>query len=171
MATAFVSIPKNDPSLWALDSYNSGWQALESNDLATAEEKLNVAYAYVPDNAETNFALGNLHLFRNERDAAKSFYRATLELDPNHEGAFNNLGILALQEERWELAAKFFSKALQQDPREAKTHYLLAQACFNAGNRHDAIIALARALQLRPAQPEFLALKDKIENANSNTPR
>ena len=52
---------------WALDSYNSGWQGLESNDLPTAERKLNLAYAYVPENAETNFALGNLHLLRSEK--------------------------------------------------------------------------------------------------------
>jgi len=169
LATLFVSSPKRDPSLWALDSYNSGWQALESNDFVTAERKLNVAYAYVPENAETNFALGNLHLMRNERDAAKSFYRATLNLDASHEGAYNNLGILALQEERWELAAKFFSKALQQDPREAKTYYLLGQAYFNARDLDKASVALMQALKLRPAQAEFLALREKIEHAKSET--
>ncbi|MEY2527741.1 MAG: hypothetical protein QOE73_2512 [Verrucomicrobiota bacterium] len=171
LATWFVSVPKRDPSLWALDSYNSGWQALESNDLATAERKLNLAYAYVPENAETNFALGNLRLLRNEKNAAKSFYLATLNLDPNHEGAFNNLGILALQEKRWDLAAKFFTKALQQDAREAKTYYLLAQAYFNGRDFHDARLALEQAIKLKPGQPEFLALSEKIKQSGDEPSR
>jgi Flp pilus assembly protein TadD len=69
------------------------------------------------------------------------------------------------------LAAKFFSKAIEQDPREAKTHYLLAEAYCNARNFDDADIALARALQLKPAQPEFIALKEKIERGRSELSR
>jgi hypothetical protein len=53
VSTLFVSWPQSDPSLWALDAYNSGWQALESGDLALAEKKLQLARAYVPTNPET----------------------------------------------------------------------------------------------------------------------
>jgi tetratricopeptide (TPR) repeat protein len=167
LSTWFVSIPKREPSLWALDSYNSGWQALESNDLDTAERKLNLAYAYVPENAETNFALGNLHLMRNEIATAKSYYLATLALDSNHEGAHNNLGILALQEKRWALAAKFFANALQQDPRDPKTYYLLAKALCAEGNWSAAESAIEKAINLDPLHPEFTALLSEIKNAES----
>src|SRR5919199_134204 len=34
-----VSLPQRDPTLWALDTYNSGWHALEMNDLVLAEKK------------------------------------------------------------------------------------------------------------------------------------
>ena len=61
-AAPFVSWPQRKPSLWALDPYNSGWQALESGNLALAEEKLLLAHRYVPTNPEINFALGNLRL-------------------------------------------------------------------------------------------------------------
>src|SRR5438045_8476668 len=33
ISTLFISWPQRDPSLWALDAYNSGWQALESHNL------------------------------------------------------------------------------------------------------------------------------------------
>jgi hypothetical protein len=36
-------------SLWAVDAYNSGWQALQSRDLALAEKKLDIAPAYFMD--------------------------------------------------------------------------------------------------------------------------
>ena len=58
----------------------------------------NALIAYVPDNPETNFALGNLRLAQGNRPAAKSFYRAALQIDGRHKSALNNLGVLALEE-------------------------------------------------------------------------
>ena len=162
-ATLFVSIPQKDPGLWALDAYNSGWQALQSNNLPLAERKLNVAYAYAPENAEVNFALGNLRLDQGNESAAESYYLAALSLNPNHEGAYNNLGILALQGRRWNLAAGFFAKALREDPRDAKIHYLLAQAYFKAGDIASASAEIDMAIRLQSDQAEFKKLKRQIE--------
>ena len=166
-STIFVAWPVRELSLWALDAYNSGWQALESNDLTLAEKKLQLAYAYVPDNAETNFALGNLRLAQGNKSAAKSYYLATLRLDPTHEGSYNNLGIVALQEERWNLAAQFFATAVQLDPRDAKTYYLIAQAHFKAGDFRNASLAITQAIKLNPAQPQFHALSEEIRRAQT----
>ena len=78
VSTLFVSWPQSDPSLWALDAYNSGWQALESGDLVLGRQrKLEIARSYVPDNAETNFALGNLKLAQNDPATASVFYFTT----------------------------------------------------------------------------------------------
>ena len=162
LATVFVSIPKRDPSLWALDSYNTGLQSLDLNHLAAAEQKLDLAYAYVPDNAELNFALGNLRLAQGHRETAKSFYLTTLHLDPQHEGSYNNLGVLALEEGRGQLAASFFTKALEQDTRDAKTYYLLSRAHLDAGDPVNARNEIEQAIKLDPTRPEFLALKDEL---------
>jgi hypothetical protein len=86
VSTVFISWPQRNPSLWALDAYNSGWQALESGNFALAQRKLELARSYVPDNAETNFALGNLKLAQSDAAAATTFYLATLRLDPQHRG-------------------------------------------------------------------------------------
>jgi len=166
-ATLFVSIPQKDPGLWALDAYNAGWQALQSNNLPLAEKKLNVAYAYAPENAEVNFALGNLRLAQGNNPRAESYYFATLRLDSNHEGAYNNLGILALEEKHWSRAAKFLAKAVQQDPGDAKTYYLIAQAQFHAHDFQNASLAIARAIELNPAEPQFHALSETIERAQA----
>ena len=166
-STIFVGWPVRDPSLWALDTYNSGWQAFESGDLPLAEQKLQLAFAYVPENAETNFALGNLRFAQGRKAEAKSFYLATLRLDPTHEGGYNNLGILALQENQWELAANLFRKALEQDANEAKTYYLLAQADFNGGDIRAACEAIGAALKLDPSRPDFCDLRDRIEQART----
>ena len=159
----FVSWPQRDPSLWALDTFNSGLQALDSGDITQARRKLDLAYAYSPSNAEINFAEGNLQLAQSKRNAAKSYYFATLRLNPQHEGAYNNLGILALQEKRWGLAAEFLDKALEQDRRNAKTYYLLAEAHFNSGDFPKAATEIAQAMNLNPAQADFRNLSERLE--------
>ncbi|MEY2543396.1 MAG: hypothetical protein QOE81_857 [Verrucomicrobiota bacterium] len=165
-STVLVAWPQRDPSLWALDAYNSGWQALESNNLLLAEKKLAVAYAYVPNNSETLFALGNLRLAQDHPFAAQSFYHAVLDLDPQHKGAFNNLGVIALDASQYGDAENWFRRAKNVDPRNAKTHFLLAKTLLAKNERQAARTEIETAIGLNPDQPEFKALKQQIE-ANS----
>ena len=162
-STILVAWPQRDPSLWALDAYNSGWQALESNNLPLAEKKLALAYAYVPGNSETLFALGNLRFAQNDRVAAELFYRATLNGDQQHKGAFNNLGVLALEASQLDEAEKWFRRAADVDPRNAKTHFLLAKTLLGKNQRETARSEIKQALALKPEQPEFKALREEIE--------
>ncbi len=171
VATWFVSQPQRDPSLWALEAYNSGWQALESNNLPLAQKKLELAYRYVPQNPEINLALGNLWLERKDFSRAETFYRATLALEPNHKSALNNLGVVALDTGRWDTAVELFEAAITAEPRDAKSHYLLAQAQFKSGNLKDADHEVRKALELKPDQPEFKMLWDEIQQQTAPNPR
>jgi Flp pilus assembly protein TadD len=163
VSTVLVSWPQRNPSLWALDAYNSGWQALESNNLALAEKKLAVAYAYVPDNSETLFALGNLRLAQQKSDEALAFYSAVLSIDPRHKGALNNLGVIALDARDYANAESCFRRAAETEPANAKTHFLLAKTLLGKGDRKAAQTEIDAALRLKPDQPEFLALREQIE--------
>ena len=158
-----VSWPQRDPALWALDAYNSGWQALESSDLSLAEKKLSLAYSYVPNNAETNFAIGNLRFAQDRHKAAATWYGMALQIDPKHKGALNNLGVIALDANDLPTAKRFFEQALKQDPQSGKTHYLLAKTLKTIGAFSDARAEIARALEIDPNQKEFLELKRAID--------
>jgi tetratricopeptide (TPR) repeat protein len=162
LAALLAAIPRHDPSLWALEAYTAGRFALETNNLSAAEHHLQRAHALVPDNAETNFALGNLRLAQGDSAAARDFYEATLKIDAQHKGALNNLGVLALNENAPARAVDFFRRALVLEPRNSKTHYLLARALDLAGNRDEARIEAARALELDSSQPEYAALKERL---------
>ncbi len=177
-AAWFVSIPRGDIGLWSLDHYKAGIRATEAGDLDRAQRNLETAYAYVSTNADIRFALGNLWLARSEkatdpqekgvqRTHAKLFYRLALELNPAHAGTLNNLGVLALEEKRWELAERFLVAASAAEPEAAKTHYLLARALYERGDLAAARTALGRALELRAGQKEFLELQDKIATATT----
>ena len=165
-ATAFVSMPQKDPTLWALDTYNSGLQALDARQLELARRKLDLAYAYSPYNAEINFAEGNLHLALGETGTAKSYYFSALHLDPEHVGTYNNLGVLALKESRWELATRFFRHALEHAPNNAKLYFLLAQAQLKSGERAAARRSIERAVELDPARPEFQTLQHDLAESS-----
>jgi len=164
VSTLFVSWPQSDPSLWALDAYNSGWQALESGDLALAENKLQLARAYVPTNPETNFALGNLRLAEGNSGAASAFYLATLQLDNHHRGALNNLGVMALDRGKFDSAENWLRQAEDVDPRNAKIHFLLAKTLLAKDEHELARDEIEIAIRLRPNQIEFQQLKQAIEN-------
>ncbi|PYJ87927.1 MAG: hypothetical protein DME70_05535 [Verrucomicrobia bacterium] len=162
LTTLFVAIPRHDPALWALEAYNAGRFALEKNNLIAADHYLQRAHALVPDNAETNFALGNLRLAQGDSAAARDFYEAALKMDTQHKGALNNLGVLALNENAPARAVDFFRRALALEPRNPKTHYLLAKTLDLAGNRDEARVEAARAVELDSSQPEYVALKERL---------
>jgi Flp pilus assembly protein TadD len=161
-AAVFVSWPQRDPALWALDAYNSGWQALECGNLLLAEDKLTLARRYVPTNPETNFALGNLRFAQGDKPGAASFYLATLQYDDSHRGALNNLGVIAMETNRYDLAESWLRRAEEIDPRNAKTHFLLATALFAQGSREAAAAEINTAIQLKPGEILFSQLKERI---------
>jgi Flp pilus assembly protein TadD len=187
-AAWFVSIPRTDIGMWSLDHYKAGIRATSAGELELkrgnaagasqafdrAQGNLETAYAYVPNNADIDFALGNLWLARGNQPSedahakngdlshAKLFYKRAFELNPRHTGTLNNLGVLAMEEKRWKLAEEFFKRAIDSEPDDAKTYYLLARALMGDGRKEDARSALEKALLLRPDQKQFLELRDEL---------
>jgi tetratricopeptide (TPR) repeat protein len=187
-AAWFVSIPRKDIGLWSLDHYKAGIRATKAaqieqsakhyTDAETAfdraQQNLETAYRYVQNNAEINFALGNLWLARSgqpstddrtktaDRTRAKLFYRRALELDPRHSPTMINLGIVARDENYLPTAEKFFAMAILVDPEDPKTHFLMALTLKEEGKTDAARTEVERALQLRPADKQIQALRDQL---------
>ena len=167
MACLLVNRPV-DQGLLYLDDYNSSLSDLEQNRLDRAQHKLERVLTGNPENAETNFALGNLWLARGDRDKAKNFYRRTLQLDPRHDRVLNNLGVLAIEEKRWPLAEAFLSNSLRIEPSDAKTNYLLAEARYERHDLDGAHAAMTEALRLRPGEPTFHKFSDQLEASRAS---
>ena len=157
-----------DPGLRYLDDYNSSLSDLDQGRFDRAQHKLERVFQNNQENAETNFALGNLWLAKGDRDKAKGFYRRTLQLDPRHDRVLNNLGVLAIEEKRWPLAEAFLSNSLRIDPGDAKTNYLLAEVRYERHDLDGAHAAMTAALRLRPDEPAFHKLSDQLEASRAN---
>jgi tetratricopeptide (TPR) repeat protein len=170
VGTYFVSLPQEDQSLWSLDCYNSGLKALDNGDLLRAQEKLERAFAYVPENSDINFGLGNLWLAKHDKTKAKYFYRRAVELSSQNVGARNNLAVLAIAEKQWRLAKLLLTQALAVEPDDAKVHYLLAYTEYEEGDASAAKAEIAKAISLRPSQKEFQQLQTEMEAGGKLTP-
>lgn len=169
-STYLVAAPQRDPGLWALDAYNSGWQALEAGNLTLAQQKLDLAYAYVPKNAEINFALGNLGMARKDFARADIYFRNTLALEARHKSALTNLGVSALEQSQPERAVSLFREALMIAPADAKGHYLLARALLEKKELTEALSEIEFALKLKFDQPEFKTLHQRINEGLLKAP-
>ena len=140
-----------DPGLRFLDDYNSALADMDENRFDRAQVKLERVLAGNPDNAETQFALGNLWLARGDRNRAKGFYRRTLQLDPQHDRVLNNLGVLAIEEKRWPLAEAFSEQFPAHRTGRTPRPITCWRKCVSSGTISTArTAALTEALRLRP---------------------
>jgi Flp pilus assembly protein TadD len=162
-AAWIVSLPRADIGLWSLDHYNTGIRALKTGDFEQAQRSLETAFVYVQDNAEINFALGTLWQRKGDPARATTFYKHTLELDPGHAGALNNLGLIALDQQDFAQAEGLFLASIAREPDDAKRWFLLARARLGKGDRAGAREAVQHALALRPQQPDFEALRAQLD--------
>ena len=167
----FVAQPKREASLWALDSYNTGLQALDLNHLDVAQRKLDLAYAYVPDNAELNFALGNLRLAQGQRKQQSRFISPRCVSIRSTKVATITSAFWPSRKTMDKLAANLFRKALEQNPRDAKTYYLLSRAHVQAGDLGTARNEIDQAIKLDPTRAEFIAFKETLKHGRPSVGR
>lgn len=172
-AAWFASIPRANTGLWALDHYKAGIRATTAGDFNRAQHNLETAYAYIPDSVDIDFALGNLWLEKSDRSTdpaekgawrgrAKTFYRLVLDANPRHAGTLYNLGVVAWEEKRFDVAEKFLTASIAAEPASAKTHYLLSQVRLELGNRAGALESIDEAIRLRPTIPAFTTFREKV---------
>lgn len=118
--------------------------------------ELNKASRLIPRNPEVHFALGTIHLLRDETELAIQEFRRTVELDRHHADAYNNLGFAYLKLQRWDEAIESCSKALEQvnydTPERAMT--IMGWAYYKKGDTGRALDQLTRALSIRENQPD-----------------
>src|SRR5205814_9962294 len=98
-----------------------------------------------------------------QSDDALACYWAVLSIDAEHTGALNNLGVIALDARDYANAERWFRRAAQIEPANAKTHFLLAKTFLGKGNREAAQTEIDAAVRLKPDQPEFRTLSEQIK--------
>ncbi|HEY4821700.1 MAG TPA: tetratricopeptide repeat protein [Xanthobacteraceae bacterium] len=80
---------------------------------------------------------------------AEAHYRDVLTADPNHLGTLHNLGILAIQTGRNDMAADLIGKAVVLNRRAPDAHYNLAVALEALGRLDEAIVHYGEAAKLK----------------------
>lgn len=103
----------NEPDYWtslAVSLYHEGRKSEARKLNLSALEKF-------PENVTTNYNVAVDFHYANELDEAEFFYRKSLEINPNHEDALNNLGVLLLEGGyRDQEAFKYLEEAIRVKP-------------------------------------------------------
>ena len=120
-----------------------------------------------PTTAEGYFQQGNGYVQTGQLSLAVTAYEKALELNPNYQAVYANLGVVYYQLEQLDLAAQQYQKALELEPNDGEVTYNLGalnlQRALIGGNQPDAnllneaIGQIQRALELSPnlAEPYF----------------
>ena len=161
-ATIFVTVPVPNQGAWALDAYNHGLRLLAANKLSAAENQLQLAWRYAPENENTNLALGNLFLGKHQSDRAERFFTRTLRLNPQNTAALNNLGLMALEAKAWNQAAAYYSKTLELAPGNWLAAYQLTSIYSQTGQPELALQILDAGLALHPDEKALNQLRQEM---------
>lgn len=90
--------------------FKAGKDLIKQERFAEAVEQLKKAVAQQPDNANYLTELGFATRKSGQRDASFGYYLAALEIDPDHIGALNYLGMLYVETERPHKAEELLQK-------------------------------------------------------------
>lgn len=121
--------------------------------LEEAADILNRAITYQPLQAELYYLLGNIRYRQARADDAIASFRKTLEIDPKHSGAANNLGALLVAKGLDDEAMELFTKAIQDNATNLDAYDNLAQTMIKKGKPEEAVNILRSALKLAPNHP------------------
>jgi tetratricopeptide (TPR) repeat protein len=96
---------------------------------------------------------GSLHV-QSKFDQAEQLYRAILQVDPNHVGSLNNLGILCFQQGRYEDAVALTREVVRLRPELAVAHNTMGVALRHLGRLQEAEVSCREALRIAPEYAE-----------------
>ncbi|RAU20445.1 hypothetical protein CU669_18515 [Paramagnetospirillum kuznetsovii] len=139
-----------------------GASALLARDAVSAEAEFRAELRLRPHAAQGYLNLGRaLGALSRTGEAADSFLRAT-QLSPNHPEAHFFLGVAQRKQGRTDGAAISFDRVIALVPHAVPAHQNLIEVMREAGRPADALACARRAIQLCPAEPEFLRVFSEL---------
>jgi adenylate cyclase len=122
-------------ALAALADYVSGWAPDSAQALDEAERWARRAVELDAQEPVSHMALGNMHIWRRDLDAALREFDRMLALDPNNAQAQASTGLALVYAGRAVEALDWFARARRRDPHHvAIVLHFLAQAHFSLGD-------------------------------------
>ena len=139
--------------------------AFQQNDLETAVEYLQRALEIKPNFAAGHYQLGSLYHKQGAIEKAIESFEAALTLNPNFAPACNTLAWLYAEEGKTiDQAITLATRAVKLKP-TASYWDTLAYALYKARKYREAAEAIAKALDLQPDDPDYIARQESIQKA------
>jgi len=136
----------------------------KKEDYQKADDFFKKAFALkTKSSADLYYNYGLFCYNKGEKSKAFKNYIKCIKIDPSHEMALNNLGIIFFIAGKYPEAAIYFQKVLQLEPRNPKRMINLASAKFALGKKEEALNIISKALKISPHLPGAHELKNKIK--------
>jgi tetratricopeptide (TPR) repeat protein len=119
-------------------------------DAAQALAQLNLLQDARPSDPRVTYVRGLLASDRGDLKAATNDFREALRLDPTLLGAWQDLGVAYLKQQRWPEAVETFAEIARRQPDSADAAYFHALSLFNARRDAEAETEVRRTLRLEP---------------------
>jgi tetratricopeptide (TPR) repeat protein len=103
-----------------------------------------------PKDKEIHFYMGTYYLERSLSEQSVEEFGRVLRLDPNHDGALNNMGYAYMQLKNFDMAVEYLTRLASLLPRTPNPFDSLAEAYFMMGNLDLAIENYKKALTIKP---------------------
>lgn len=170
---AFRDLSARQEAQWRADALEQAAQrALQQGNLVEVSSALQQAFDSSPSvSSARNLAL--VHLQRGDRDGARKFLKAALDLDPSDGPTHNYLGLLEAQEGNLTAAEAYFEKAMLLDPSLTDARYNAGVAAIRLDQPQKAVGYLSEAVKrsdeprIRKALATALADAGRIEEAQA----
>jgi Flp pilus assembly protein TadD len=125
-------------------------QSLRDGDLETARQHCLQALEYTPQYPAALLNLAVVELRSDQKPAARDTFLRALALDDRLHEAHNDLGVLAMEEQRFEEAEKRFKRALELSPDYVQARYNLALDYYLWRNNAKAKEQVVRLMSSHP---------------------
>src|SRR5262245_23695416 len=96
-------------------------------------------------------------------EEARERFQQAIQIDPNSPNGYNQLGLLYLEEKKWDEAVNNFKLAINASPRWSNYYYNLGLALSGAGNLKDARDAFKRSTESYQSHRRAQAALDEFE--------
>ena len=132
--SAYLQTP-NDIDIYV----NLGSAFYDKEDISNALQIYRNALDLEPENAKIHCNLGFLHWGKGDIDEALKEYELAIKYDPNYDIAYNNMGVIYLDDlGRVRQAIDLFKKSVECNPNYALAHFNLARAISITGDKIEA---------------------------------
>ncbi len=145
-------------------------KAEQTTDAAAKRQVLDSALLYaqkakkiLPDYAEVNYLLARSYLYLQQKLEAEQYYLLTIQQNPTHNKALNDLGVISNGRQDYEQALKYFVRALAADTTDYKSAENACIVAFNLKRFPLADFYRQKALQINPASPVAQQMLPKIQ--------
>jgi tetratricopeptide (TPR) repeat protein len=129
-----MSAPKN-----AKQAFEKAERAYSANKLEDAEKELNKAVRDYPQFAAAWSMLGDIHQKGQQLEQARGDYEKSIAADPQYVNPAFGLALVAIQEKKWEEAARFTAQASSLNAYAYPVAYFYnAVSNYNLGKYDDA---------------------------------